>query len=108
MEVMIRDFKPTAIENDYIAIVYIGAGSSYGRANQINKAVELATKFLQSDWKHMFDFSGVNVSVNIYEVTGNTSVYWDDCGVHGDNEDAYPIKYVGVKSMLLPGKKKER
>ena len=94
------------MEKDYLAIVLIGGGSSYGRGPTEDEAVKLATTYLVSDWKHLYNLSGAEVKVNLYEVTGNDQVWWDDCGVHADNEAEHPIKTLEMRTVTLPGKRR--
>lgn len=94
------------MERDFLAIVLIGAGSSYGRASTEDEAVRLATNCLVSDWSHLYNLIGAEVKVNLYEVTGNDQVWWDDCGVHADNEAEHPIKTLEMRAVTLPGKRR--
>ncbi len=92
---------------DYLAIVLIGGGSSFGRHSDPDEVVSLATEFLVSDWGHLYKLDGVEVKVNLYDVTGNDQVWWDDCGVHSATEAEYPIQTLEMRTVKLPKKRRK-
>jgi len=91
---------------DYIAIILIGGGSSWARDPDPERAIARVAKIFKSDWKSLFKLDGVEVRVNLWDVTGNESVHWDDCGMHGDCEADHPITRVETRSVTLSGKQK--
>lgn len=87
---------------DYLAIIYIGAGSSFAREPKREDAIRQVGRILVSDWKHMFNIKGKPAKVSLYNVEGHDSVYWDHGGVfvEGTNE-AIPL--LEVVDITLPG-----
>jgi hypothetical protein len=75
--------QPTA--TDYLAIIPIGTGSSWGRASNKETAITNALRSLK-DWDVYFDVSEIEVTVNVIDVQGYSTVVWDNRGVHGTNE----------------------
>lgn len=92
---------------DYIAIVLIGGGSSWARGPDLEKAVADVLWYLKHDWGSIFNLDGAEVHVNVWDVTGNDVVHWDECGMHGDREDC-PITKVETRTVTLSGKRKAR
>ena len=92
--------------HDYIAIVLLGGGSSWARNSNPEAAISQVTKHLVNDWSRIFNLSGAEVRVNLWDVTGNDSVHWDDEGMHGDKQDEHPITKVETRKVTLPGKRK--
>lgn len=75
--------QPTT--TDYLAIIPIGGGSSWGRAPDREKAIEHAIKSLR-DWEVYFDVSEIDVTINVIDVQGYGKCVWDSRGIHGTNE----------------------
>lgn len=91
---------------EWLAIILIGAGSSFARGadreEQINRAVRIAF----SDWRTLFDLAGQEVSVNVYDVTGRSNVWWDHLGLHSDEDEALgPIPQGEVVKRRFPDRK---
>ena len=91
---------------DYLAIILLGGGSSWARGPDAEKAITDVTKQVKSDWGRLFNLEGVEVRVNLWDITGNDVVYWDDCGMHADNQEQFPITKVETRIITLPGKRK--
>jgi hypothetical protein len=72
---------------DYLAIIPIGGGSSWGRAPNKDVAVERAIQALR-DWDTLFNVSDIEVTLNVIDVQG-----YSDCAWGG-----YPGGYVHGKS----------
>ena len=70
---------------DYLAIIPIGAGSSWGRSPDKEVAIKNAVTALK-DWTVYYDLSGVEITINVIDVMGYGTVVWDNRGVHGKNE----------------------
>src|SRR3954469_1155740 len=71
--------------SDYLAIIYIGGGSSHGRSSDKEKAITRALKALR-DWQSLFQVSDIDVRVNIIDVEGYGHVSWTGHGLEGRNE----------------------
>jgi len=60
---------------DYIAIITIGGGSSWGRAPVKEVAIEQAIKSLR-DWETLFEVANVEVPINVVDVEGYNHCSW--------------------------------
>ena len=88
---------------DFIAIILVGAGSSYARGPDREDCIERVKRAAVSDWQSLFDLAGKEATVNVADVTGHDEVWWDSLGVHvkGDPEPALPIEQVKVTLPTL-------
>ena len=93
---------------DYIAIVLLGGGSSWSRGPDAEKAIERVLWYVKHDWGSIFKMDGVEVRVNVWDVTGNDQVHWNDCGMHGDREADFPITKVETRAVTLSDKRRVR
>ena len=75
------------MKKDYIAIIYIMGGSSYGRADTIQEAVDNAARAFTGDWGSMFDVFGHECPVNVFDVTGFDQIVWDHSGTYAPGPD---------------------
>jgi hypothetical protein len=73
------------MKHDYLAIIYIGGGSSWGRAPVKETAIKNAITALR-DWRSLFKVADVEVTVNVVDVTGYGQVTWSHHGFDGVNE----------------------
>jgi hypothetical protein len=83
---------------DFLAIIMVGAGSSYARGPDREDCIERVKRTVVSDWQTLFDLGGKEATVNVVDVTGHDEVWWDSRGVHveGQPELALPIEQVKV------------
>lgn len=83
---------------DFLAIIVVGAGSSYARGPDRTDCIERVKRTVVSDWKTLFDLAGKEVTVNVVDVTGYDDLWWDSRGVHieGHPDVALPIEQVKV------------
>lgn len=72
--------------SDYLAIIYIGGGSTHGRAPDKEKAITLALKYVR-DWRALFEVSNIPIIVNVIDVQGYGDVSWGVGGLEGRNEE---------------------
>lgn len=96
------------MEKDFLAVCLIGAGSSWGRCPDPERAIKNCTEALVSDWGSIYKLDGAEVMVNLFDVTGNDTVRWDVDGIHGDREEEFPIKRIEVRTVKLRDKRKRR
>lgn len=98
----------TIMKKDYLAIIRIGGGSSYGRDASIFDAVESAIRICLLDWSRYYELEGRTLSVQVLDVSGRTDLGWDDQGVYctdtGDTVE--PLKFVTVQLPELTGRMK--
>jgi hypothetical protein len=74
-----------APEADYLAVIPIGGGCSWGRGSDKVEAVNNAVRQLR-DWETLFVVSNIQVSVNVIEVTGYGECNWGYGPVRGVNK----------------------
>jgi hypothetical protein len=72
----------TTGKRDWLAIILIGAGSSYARGPDREDTIDRVVRIAASDWGGLYDLSEKEAVVNVYVVTGFDSVWWDTRGVH--------------------------
>jgi hypothetical protein len=60
---------------DYLAVISIGAGSSFGRASDKEEAIKLAIRNYR-DWDHLFVVSDTDVVLNVVDVQGYGQCSW--------------------------------
>jgi len=91
---------------DYLAIVRIGGGSSYGRGETIDEAVRLC-KMAVRDWDHLFGVYEVPIKAAIYDTTGIDAVHWDEGSTFAtDTGEQIPLKE--LVEFILPAPKGRR
>lgn len=88
----------TKDKKDYIAVILIGAGSSYARGPDRDDCLKRVTRIAFSDWKSLYDLSGKEATANVVDVTGYDKVWWDARGFHvdADPEPELPVEQVKV------------
>lgn len=88
----------TKSRRDFLAIIMIGAGSSYARGPDREDCIKRVKRIAVSDWGSIFKLKGEEATVNVVEVTGHESVWLDSRGVHveGKPDLALPIEQVKV------------
>lgn len=90
-------------EKDFLAIVMIGAGSSFGRSDTEIGAVERCRKEAKSFARAFGGFkSGVELPVNVYDVTGFDEVQWGDIGVYSAVADGEPHIFDRHALYMIP------
>ena len=72
--------------HDYLAVVFIGAGSSYGRSSNKETAIDNCMRALK-DWTVYYELEGAAIKLNILDVQGWETVYWGADGFWGKNPD---------------------
>lgn len=97
--------------SDYLAVAFIGVGSSYGRAPEKEKAIENCMRALR-DWNTYYKIEGHEFTLNVLDVDGWDTVYWGHDGFWGKNPgDAkgtkldIPIEHV---KRVFSAKKRKR
>ena len=93
---------------NYLAIIRIGGGSTYGRDGNIFDAVESAVRICILDCHRYYQLEGRTLSVQVLDVTGRDALTWDDHNVScidtGDKVE--PLKVVTVQLPELAGRMK--
>jgi len=83
--------------HDYLAIIPIGCGSSWGRSSDKEDAIKRAIAALR-DWTVYYDLSNIEVTINVVSVQGYKDVdsaggrEWSLWGVNETNNVYEPIK----------------
>jgi len=83
----------------YLAIIFLGGGSSWAYAPTIKKAADDAARILARDWGHLFNFEGP-VPVNVYNVEDYDGHYSDHRGVFGTKSDEDEDTLLERKKLL--------
>jgi hypothetical protein len=101
-------------KQDFIAIILIGGGSSYGRAPDKETAIKHALRSLR-DWAGLFKVDGVEVGINVVDVTGYGDLYWGSYPngwLHGTNgetgEEEVIDRPVETVKHFTPERRKRR
>jgi hypothetical protein len=68
--------------SDYLAYILIGTGSSWGRSENKETAIEFAIRSLK-DWNKFYEVSNKEVTVRVIDVDGYDSVNWEYDDVRG-------------------------
>jgi len=93
-------------KKDWLAIILIGAGSSYARGPDREDTISRCGKIAVSDWSTLYDLAGKETTVNVVDVTGHDEVWWDSRGVwSGDKLIEASVEQVTV---TLPKAKRRR
>lgn len=74
--------------HDYLAVILIGGGSSWGRSPDKETAIKNAIASLR-DWEVYFDVSNYEATVNVIDVRGYSKCSWGGYPggwMHGTNE----------------------
>lgn len=87
---------------DYLVVCDIGyGGGSWARDKDLEKAVERCRRTVYSDWKHLFKLSGAEVTLSLFDITGQDQVTMGNGEVKGDRPDV-PILNLGPRLVRLP------
>lgn len=87
---------------DYLVVCSFGYGSgSWARDKDLETAVKRCRSIAYSDWRHLFKLDGVEVTLSLFDVTGQDAVTFGDGSVVGDNPDA-PILSLGPRVVRFP------
>ena len=96
------------MKKDYLAIIRIGGGSTFGRDESIFDAVEHAVRICILDCHRYYQIEGARLRVQVFDVTGRTELTWDDQGVYctDTGETVKPLKVIAVQLPELTGRMK--
>src|SRR5262249_8792241 len=78
----------TTMRPDFLAVISMGGGSSWGRSPDREIAIENAITALK-DWNDVFDLAQKEVTINVVDVQGYGKCHWGaypDGWLHGTNE----------------------
>lgn len=96
-------------KKDYLAVILIGAGSSYARGPDREDCIARVKKMVVQDWSSLFEVAGKEATVNVVDVTGHEKVWWDHSGFHTNADPAKDAKLdVEYLNVTLPEKRRER
>ena len=71
----------TTTAKDYLAIILIGAGSTFARGTDRDDTARRCVSICASDWGGLYDLAEKDVQVNVFDVTGHDKVWWDSRGL---------------------------
>jgi hypothetical protein len=80
-------------------------GGSWARGKDPDDVAKRAVGIFYADWKSLFDLSGKDVSVDVYDVTGHDKVTWDAACIYGDNHEAKITKLENRTLRFPKGKR---
>jgi len=98
---------------DYLAIIPIGGGSSWGRAADKEVAIQNAIKSLK-DWDSLFEVANIDITINVVDVDGYNDCDWmSPFGLRGTNVKTghherieRPVEYVNRQTPKWHRRKK--
>lgn len=64
-----------AAATDWLAVILIGGGSSFGRDPDKERAIDIAIRNYR-DWDHLFIVSDRDVTLNVVDVIGYGNLSW--------------------------------
>lgn len=65
--------------SDYLAVIMLPGGSSWGRDADKETAIKKAIKRVR-DWRDLYQVSDKEVTVNVTDVEGYDDIHWNDLG----------------------------
>jgi hypothetical protein len=94
-------------KKDYLAIILVGAGSSYARGPDRDDCIARVSRMVVADWSSLYDVAGKEATVNVFDVTGHESVWWDSRGVHTADDPADDAELTNEQVVVtLPAKRR--
>ncbi len=97
------------MKRDFLALVMIGAGSSYARGPDKDDCVKRCASIAHSDWGSLYDMDGKELTINVFDVTGYDKLWWDSRGVHIADDPKYDATLENeMAKVTLPIKKRRR
>lgn len=93
--------------DSYLAIIFIGGGSSWARKDTAFEAIKNVKAHCEDDWGRLFSFSETEPArINVYDATGVEGWYADDHGVfNAETNDKIPYLYTVTAKLKNKGKK---
>lgn len=93
------------MSKDYLAIIRLGGGTTFGRDKSIFGAVESAVRICILERHGVVE--GMKLDVQVFDVTGRTALTWDDQSVCcSAGETVEMLKVVTVQLPELTGRMK--
>lgn len=89
---------------DFLAIIYIGAGSSWAREPTSFAAIEQAKKQCESDWGSIYRFSDEPAHFHVYDATGVDGWRADCHGVRSHSGDL--LRHLFTATAKLKNRKR--
>jgi hypothetical protein len=87
---------------DYLVVCDMGyGGGSWARDKDLETAVKACRRIVYSDWKGLFKLDGVEVTLSLFDVTGQDEVNIGGGEVRGDHPEI-PIQNLGPRLVRLP------
>ncbi len=73
---------------EYLVVLLVGmGGSSYARGPDKQAQIDRCLQFAQSDWRGFLKPGKHEVTVNVWDVTGRTDIWWDTRGAFTKEDD---------------------
>jgi hypothetical protein len=91
---------------DYLVLCDMGyGGGSWARGKDLEDCVKRCRLTVYSDWKHLFKLDGAEVTLSLFDVTGQDEVTMGNGEVRGDKPDV-PILNLGPRLVVLPKRRR--
>jgi hypothetical protein len=85
----------------YLVKTAIGAGGSWIRDNSLDMAIKALQRLVRADWGSLYDLSGAEIEVEIYDV-GDRSVHFDRRKGVTDSDTDEAVECQEVRKVTLP------
>lgn len=73
---------------DYIAVVFVGTGSSWARGDNKEEVAKRVMRNARKEWGDFYDFGSVKPrKVHVWDVTGFDKLWWDFTGMYPEGSD---------------------
>lgn len=90
---------------DYLVVCSLGtAQGSWARGDDLEKTITRCKRIVYSDWRCLFKLDGVEVTLSIFDVTGQDSIEIGPSGIEGDHPEI-PIIKLEPRKVRLPGRR---
>jgi hypothetical protein len=96
------------MKQEFLAILLVGAGSSHARGPDLEDTIKRCGRIAVSDWSSLFDLGGKEAQINVYDVTGQDDLFWDERGVHPKSDPSVSLDRLELRKVTLPSTVKHR
>jgi hypothetical protein len=88
----------------FLALILIGAGSSWAKASTIDEAVAEAGRICSCDWGSIFNFNDEPVTVNVYELPSLDASWHATCEGVFVNDSTESLDLLELREVVLTNK----
>lgn len=70
-------------KRDYIAVIAVGVAGAWARDEDKDQVVKRVARIFRHDFRQFYKLTkGAEITINVIDVTGYTSVCWDESGFY--------------------------